>query len=748
VKTGAETLEGLLRQQEALRSVIESISGELALRPLLTRVVRSACELLGADKGTIGLVDEARNVVRTEAVFEMPLEEIGAEMASGVGLAGQVLATRAPVLLGRYGDADRPVYAEMSEDAVVGVPILWGERMVGFFGIGARPPRRFTDRDVEVLSLFARHAAIAIENARRYEREQRRTERLTLIARMGQIVTADLELSDLLQRAADAIHELLGYPYTSIALPDERGEPGALYFAAVAGGDPGAPTLNVRLPPGQGVVGAAARERRPILVPDVGADPRYVLTPGTSGIRSELAMPILLGDELLGVLNAESCEPLTEEDATGLRIVADQLAVAVENARLYAAMRRALDETRLLYRTSRRISTAMDVDEVVRAYLEQVAARAGGPYACSVALYERDAAGERTAVRVLGRWSPDTGIVLEPTVFPAARDALDPPLDAGQTVTIRDVRTDPRVSPMLRDIQRRSGRPALAFIPLIVHGARTGVVVLSHGRPHDWPEDDLHAFQATAAQLAAALESRRQQSLLFERGQQIAALEERHRIARDLHDSVTQVLFGMTLMAQSLPGACRRDPDEAERRADRLLELSRQALAEMRGLLAAWRSAEAAEAVTVGSALPAGGLVTALSRHIAAAGGGANEIEVCFDPRGWRPQTAEREEALYRIAQEALANALKHARGARRVAIRLYVARSGYAILRVRDDGAGFVAARRGAPSGRTDGGGMGLPGMRARAEALGGKLAVRSAVGRGTTVEARLPLQNPPIPV
>src|SRR4051794_12490000 len=103
---GATNLPELLRQQESLREVIESISGELELRPLLTLIVERACELLGADRGTIGLVDEARGVVRTEAAFRMTEEEIGAEMPRGVGLAGKVYETQQPMLLGRYGDVE------------------------------------------------------------------------------------------------------------------------------------------------------------------------------------------------------------------------------------------------------------------------------------------------------------------------------------------------------------------------------------------------------------------------------------------------------------------------------------------------------------------------------------------------------------------------------------------------------------------------------------------------------------------
>src|SRR5258706_16400758 len=94
----------LLRQFESLREVIESISSELELRPLLTRIVRHACELLDADNGTIGLVDAERSIIRTEAAFRMPEDEIGAEMEPGVGLAGQVFRARQPIVLDRYGE--------------------------------------------------------------------------------------------------------------------------------------------------------------------------------------------------------------------------------------------------------------------------------------------------------------------------------------------------------------------------------------------------------------------------------------------------------------------------------------------------------------------------------------------------------------------------------------------------------------------------------------------------------------------
>ncbi len=171
----ADRFELLVRQYDSLRQVIEEISSELELRPLLTSIVRHACELLDAWDGSIGLYDGQREVFRTEAIYRMPIAEFGREMSSGVGLAGLVLERRAAVVLDRYDQAPRPVLPmlpELAANAVLGMPIFWRERLIGFFGIGAPPPRRFDARDIEILAQFGRHAAVAIENARLYERVQ------------------------------------------------------------------------------------------------------------------------------------------------------------------------------------------------------------------------------------------------------------------------------------------------------------------------------------------------------------------------------------------------------------------------------------------------------------------------------------------------------------------------------------------------------------------------------------------------
>ena len=291
----------------------------------------TAIELIGAEHGTIGLVDHERDLVRTAAGYHMPAGEIGAEMARGVGLAGVVLERGTPVLT-RYGDLPNPTQPSLRDHSVLGMPIEWDGRMIGFLGVG-HSEKPLGLEQAETLAAFARPAAIAIANARRYQDEVQRTERMALVARVARLVTADLHLDDLLQRAADAIHELLGFPNLAIPLIDPE-EPGILVVNVKGGHYKQRIAGEYRIPITVGLMGEAVRTQTTVLVNDVTADPRYLPTQGGAPARAELAVPILLGDRALGVVNVERDEPFSGEDAVIVGIIADQLAVATANARL------------------------------------------------------------------------------------------------------------------------------------------------------------------------------------------------------------------------------------------------------------------------------------------------------------------------------------------------------------------------------------------------------------------------------
>jgi signal transduction histidine kinase len=203
----------------------------------------------------------------------------------------------------------------------------------------------------------------------------------------------------------------------------------------------------------------------------------------------------------------------------------------------------------------------------------------------------------------------------------------------------------------------------------------------------------------------------------------------------------------MHMIAQSLPGAWSRDRAEAERRTERLVDLARTALGEMRALLAELRPGE--QAVTPGT-VPSGiarlhrhGLPAALAAHVEDLA--RDEIAIDMDAREYSPQPSRCEETLYRIAQEALNNIVKHAH-AHRVEIRLRADGPG-ARLTIHDDGIGIaISGGASAPNARgaETSGGMGLAMMRERAESVGGSVRVRRATV-GTVVDAVIPAHGEP---
>jgi signal transduction histidine kinase len=326
--------------EETLRRVVEDISSELELRPLLTRMIAHACELLDADDGSIGLYDSAGAVIRIEAIYRMPVQECGTTYAAGQGLAGAVLASGEPVVATRYGDLSAPTLPELAENAVIGLPVRARGRLIGFFGIGARPPRAFDGHDLATLSLFARHAAIAIDNAMRYRREKARSERMELIAKVSRLISAGMEPAELAATAAEAIHVQLGYPNVVIPLLS-RGPPAELVFRAHAGAYREVFRDEYRMPADTGITGAAVREGTAQIVNDVRADPRYVPPPRPIDVTCELAVPIMLGNEVFGVVNVEGHVPFEDEDVASIRIIADHLAVAMKNAQLFEEARAA-----------------------------------------------------------------------------------------------------------------------------------------------------------------------------------------------------------------------------------------------------------------------------------------------------------------------------------------------------------------------------------------------------------------------
>jgi signal transduction histidine kinase len=306
--------------------------------------------------------------------------------------------------------------------------------------------------------------------------------------------------------------------------------------------------------------------------------------------------------------------------------------------------------------------------------------------------------------------------------LPRQHGILGVMLREGQPLRLADIRADPRFEgwpaghPELYDVlavpikdgSQANGGQVLGFIFAACKRA-----------PGGFTERDERLVGLFAAHAAIALSNAR----LYERGRELSVLQERARLARDLHDAVSQKLFSVRAKATAAAVLVERDPDRAMAEIRSVAELAGQAHAELRAVIDGLAPPD----------LAAGGLAGSLRGYARLAGtsyGVAVRVVA-----GDLPQLgAEREAAVYRVAQEALHNALRHS-GAAEVRVSL-TARQGRVILEVTDGGQGFAA--KAPPDG------LGLASMRERAAAIGGSLAIRSAPGRGTTVRLTVPLAAP----
>lgn len=305
--------------------------------------------------------------------------------------------------------------------------------------------------------------------------------------------------------------------------------------------------------------------------------------------------------------------------------------------------------------------------------------------------------------------------------LPAARGSLNgEAAHTNQAVLVNNVLQDDRyqADEMLPDTR------AELVAPLRLGEQVIGTLDVQSDRFDAFDPDDLLVIQSLGDQLAIAIENAR----LYERNRDLAVLEERNRLARELHDSVTQSLYSLWLLTESQRRVAGKDGDSAMH--DLMIqigEITQQTLKEMRLLVYELRPPNVEQA----------GLIGALQQRLQAVEHRAKiTTELVVEDVVELPP--EIEDGLYRIGQEALNNALNHANAAV-VRVRLY-AREHQVHLEIADNGCGFnVAAVRSGTAG------MGLANMRARVEGLAGKLEIQSTPGQGTVVAARVPL--PPGP-
>ncbi len=741
------------RVAEGLRNIIAVLNSIRPVDEVLDAIVTQACELMDAHAGIIHHVDDERQRVIMEAscgISRPPTDGDKRTTKIYNGYADRAIFNRQPYVI---PDLDAYVAVLETPDAVgldageiewrdgirsalqrfhalLAVPLVVRDAVYGSIVFYYETARTFSDEDVALGLSLGEQAALALENAQLYLEAQRRADESQTLFIVQQAITGDLDLDAVLQLIAEEALRLTGAQRSVVLLLDKSGEKLLVSFVA---GEERSSLMGREFLVSDLLSAGYMLRGEPLLVVDADhashLPPEHVARMGP--FKSQISVPLLASSGPLGLIAVSDARSgaLGADDVRVLQMLASSAVIGLENARLFRAeqARRAEAEQRRRVAEGLRdilafLNADRSFDEVLD-YIVYQASKLSG--ASAGVIYQGDsltnvihveaASGAPEELLALGElpnfMENVNRAILDRQPFAVAD--LDQQITTDLPESVKPL--DPRLAAWKVAI-RKYYRAYLA-VPLIIKDALYGALVLYYPQPRAFSEEDISLGLALAGQVALAIENAR----LREQAEESAVAAERNRLARDLHDAVTQTLFSASLIADVLPILWERKPEEGRRRLQELRELTRGALAEMRTLLLELRPASLVEA-EMGDLL----------KHLAEAATGRARLPVTLEVEcGERRLPPDVQVAFYRIAQEALNNIVKHAE-ANTVQIH-YRFDGAQVALRVVDDGRGFDPAQI-----SIDHLGVGI--MRERAEAIGGALAVRSAPGKGTDVRLHWP--------
>jgi phosphoserine phosphatase RsbU/P len=315
-----------------LLEVATLTSETLELDELLANVAEIVRRVIPYDLFAILLFNDKRKDLRIRYAVGHREEVVrNLSLALGEGIVGSAAATRQPILLPDVKTDDRYLSAADFVRSELAVPMIARQRLVGVIDVQATRVGAYKDYDRAMLSLIAGRVAAAIDNAQLYRRAERQYRTIRTLSRVSNEFASILDIDELLSKVASSVRGLINYDAFSILLVDVEQQ--ALRHRFSIRYDERVNLDNIPL--GRGITGAAATSREVVRVHDTTTDPRYIAS--HPGVRSEIAVPLIVQDRVIGVLNLESerIGYFTEDHARTLSLLAPSVAIAVENARLY-----------------------------------------------------------------------------------------------------------------------------------------------------------------------------------------------------------------------------------------------------------------------------------------------------------------------------------------------------------------------------------------------------------------------------
>jgi PAS domain S-box-containing protein len=490
---------------EVIRGVTEEITRELDLTTLLGLIARRAAELIGVPSSAIYLWGDA-----VEAFIPRAWHGLGDWMRDvsfrmGEGIPGVVGQCREGLLVNDYQASPYavPLFIEQTGiTAVLASPLLYRGHLLGVITLNnGRTGRRFTAQDQDLLGLFAAQAAIAIQNAHLYAETGQRQREAEVVADLAKDINASLDLDTVIRRVVEGAKELCGSDQARITLPDPTS--GVMRFRYWTGVKyEGYANATIEL--GKGLGGQVLLTGRPERTDNYAEDPRfskdYMAWARANGTIASMVVPVLIGDHVEGLLIVanHTPRPFTDADETVLVRLADHVAIAIQNARLYESQEVRATRLHTLTRLNQLISSSLNMDAVLPEIAQAAATLVGIPF---VRIWTADEATQTLELRGSSDALLASGYSTERIRF--GERSVGWVAMHRRPLHIPNVFVDERVMP--QDWFHDHGLTSLLAVPIIHQEVLLGVLVLIGRQPFRLAPDEQALLDTFVAQAAVGI---------------------------------------------------------------------------------------------------------------------------------------------------------------------------------------------------------------------------------------------------
>ncbi|NNJ11642.1 SpoIIE family protein phosphatase [Chloroflexales bacterium ZM16-3] len=523
---------------EASRAIIRS---ELDAEALCELIYREASKVIDTGSFHLGLFDGTDYTLMVRVQDRVRLPRLTVDLSAGDGIIGWIRQTGRALLVEDFAQEmshlpARPRYqSERPPRSGIYVPLIAGEDVIGSISVQSYQVSAFGANDLRLLSLIADQAAVAITRARAFQQANQRAVQLQAVHEVSEQITAILNLEELLPSIVRLIREHFGYHPVHIFTIDDGGQ--AIRFRASTTDVTRQEILATEpMRPGQGVVGSAAASRTAVLVGDVRLDPRYIRD--SKNTRSELAVPLRIGERVIGVLDVQSdqANDFDADDLFVMQTLAGQIAVAIDSANTYTNQQEEAWTLNALLQMSENIGRASTLETLLSTVVRMPPLLIGCSR-CYCLLWTREGHFELLAAyglpgelreRLVGHSvSLDAAPLLARLRAPAAEgEAPTRPL------LLHAAQSHAEEWPQLIG---PTGSGTLVALPMLARASLLGALIFDWDEPNiELDNRQINLSMGATAQVAGALES----LLLAREAEEAGRMEQELRVAREIQTAL------------------------------------------------------------------------------------------------------------------------------------------------------------------------------------------------------------------